>query len=70
MPVKEGPTVRRERITQRAFQVFEDEAEAREWLSRPNPALNNERPIAVAETADGEKLVKLVLGRLEHGVYT
>lgn len=57
-------------ITELALKVFEDEEAATDWLRRPNPALDGARPIQIAETAEGEERVKIVLGRIESGVYS
>jgi uncharacterized protein (DUF2384 family) len=32
--------------------------------------LDGQRPIVMAETEEGEKLVRVALGRIDHGVYT
>jgi putative toxin-antitoxin system antitoxin component (TIGR02293 family) len=66
----ESVSARLQRIRAYAVEVFEDEEDAKEWLNRPNPALDGERPIIVAESEEGEKLVRTALGRIDHGVYT
>jgi putative toxin-antitoxin system antitoxin component (TIGR02293 family) len=63
-------TARLRAIEQLALKVFEDEGAAKDWLSLPNPALDGACPIHIAETAEGEERVKVVLGRIESGVYT
>ncbi|MGH6916295.1 MAG: antitoxin Xre/MbcA/ParS toxin-binding domain-containing protein [Geminicoccaceae bacterium] len=67
---QEGVTARLQRVRLYAVEVFEDEEDAKEWLHRPNPALDGQRPIVMAETEEGEKLVRMALGRIDHGVYT
>jgi putative toxin-antitoxin system antitoxin component (TIGR02293 family) len=67
---QKGVTTRLQSLRLYAVAVFEDEEEAKEWLHQPNPALDGQRPIVVAETEEGEKLVRTALGRIEHGVYT
>ena len=70
MMAHEGVTTRLQRVRSYALEVFEDEEDAKEWLNQPNPALDGERPIALAETEEGERLVRIALGRIEHGVHT
>ena len=59
--------------TRRLFEhtriVFDDAADARAWLSTPNPALSGEPPLALLDTDAGVRLVDDVLTRLEFGVY-
>jgi putative toxin-antitoxin system antitoxin component (TIGR02293 family) len=51
-----------------ALRVWKSEDEARGFLHRPHPLLDNQRPIDLAlESAIGAALVRDVLGRLEHG---
>jgi uncharacterized protein (DUF2384 family) len=56
-----------------ALKVFEDEVVAEKWLSTPNPVFGRDpllNPLNVAaESEDGEKSVRIVLSRIEHGVY-
>ncbi len=40
---------------------------AAQWLTRPSGVLDG-IPVAVAQTAEGHKIVLSCLGRLEHGV--
>jgi Protein of unknown function (DUF2384) len=65
-----GIAYRIERVRAYAMEVFEDEAMAEEWLHCPNPALDNQRPLALAESEEGEKRVMVTLGRIEHGVFS
>ena len=57
------------RVVSHAQRVFEDEELAEEWLRSPNPALNDEVPMAMAETDVGAREVEGVLSRIEHGVF-
>ena len=52
----------------RATEVLGSRRAARAWLSRPNPALDGEAPLALLDTSLGWERVKDVLGRIEHGV--
>ncbi|MDZ7801448.1 MAG: antitoxin Xre/MbcA/ParS toxin-binding domain-containing protein [Trueperaceae bacterium] len=54
----------------RATQVFEEEADAADWLRSDNLALGGVTPLTLAETEFGAREVEDLLGRLEHGVYT
>jgi putative toxin-antitoxin system antitoxin component (TIGR02293 family) len=57
-------------LLDRAVQVFEDEADAADWLRAPNLALGGVAPLALADTELGAREVDDLLGRLEHGVYS
>jgi putative toxin-antitoxin system antitoxin component (TIGR02293 family) len=51
-----------------AIRVWKSEEEAREFLSRPHPLLENKKPLDLAlESEIGAQLVRDVLARLEHG---
>ena len=56
-------------LLDRAVQVFDDEADAADWLRAPNLALGGVAPLALADTELGAREVDDLLGRLEHGVY-
>jgi len=57
------------RITQQAINLFEDEEEARQWLSTPKASLHNETPFEAMATDAGAKQVEQILYRAEYGVY-
>ena len=57
-------------LLDRAVQVFDDEADAADWLRTPNLALGGVAPLALADTELGAREVDDLLGRLEHGVYS
>ena len=57
-------------VLAKAVEVFGSKEEAELWLRRPAMALNGERPIDLLRSPDGKLLVQVLLGRLEHGVYT
>jgi putative toxin-antitoxin system antitoxin component (TIGR02293 family) len=56
------------RLTDRAYQVFENSEKVARWFSEPNFALGNIKPLDLAKTEPGAKLVEQVLGRIEHGI--
>jgi putative toxin-antitoxin system antitoxin component (TIGR02293 family) len=50
-----------------AVEVWKTPAEARSFLLRPHPMLENRRPIDVTLTTEGARLVEGILGRLYYG---
>ena len=58
------------KVLARATDVLEDEAAARDWLSRPNRALGDVRPLELLDTDTGVEQVLIILGRIEYGVYS
>lgn len=57
-------------LLERATRLFEDEADAADWLRSPNVALGGIAPLAFADTELGAREVDDLLGRIEHGVYS
>ena len=57
------------RVLTHAGAVFDDEADARAWMSAPNTALGGESPLSLLDTDEGVRLVDEVLTRLQFGVY-
>ena len=55
------------RVTQRAIEAFGDKAQAREWIKRPNRALQGFPPLGLLSTDAGAALVTDELGRIEYG---
>ncbi|MGA3346852.1 MAG: MbcA/ParS/Xre antitoxin family protein [Terracidiphilus sp.] len=57
-------------LVARAVDALGDEIKASRWLSVPNPDLNGQTPLQVAER-DGYGLdaIEPLLTRIEHGVY-
>jgi putative toxin-antitoxin system antitoxin component (TIGR02293 family) len=55
-------------VLARAGEVLGSRAAAQQWLTRPNPALAGQAPLALLDTSFGWEQVKQVLGRIEHGV--
>lgn len=58
------------RIASRASEVLGSEEKARLWLHRPNRALGSIPPLNLLATDAGIEQIEIVLGRLEHGVYS
>ncbi len=58
------------RIAASASEVLGSDEKAGLWLHRPNRALGNRPPIALLGTDAGIAQIEMVLGRLEHGVYS
>ncbi len=58
------------RIAARAHDVLGSEEKAGLWLHRPNRALGKRSPITLLGTDAGIEQIEMVLGRLEHGVYS
>ncbi|HVO24501.1 MAG TPA: MbcA/ParS/Xre antitoxin family protein [Candidatus Margulisiibacteriota bacterium] len=52
----------------RAAEVLGSTRAAQQWLTRANPALAGKTPLSLLDTSLGWEQVKLVLGRIEHGV--
>lgn len=55
-------------LTDRAYQVFQDPDKVARWFSEPNFALGNKKPIEMAKTEPGARLVEQILGRIEHDI--
>lgn len=64
MPLQQEQT----EILQRAIKVIGDEAEAIRWMGTPIRALDYATPISLLRDPEGYDAVRVVLGRLEHGV--
>jgi putative toxin-antitoxin system antitoxin component (TIGR02293 family) len=63
--------MRYDRLYSKAVELFDgNEADARAWLHREEPALDYHKPIDVAETEAGAREVENVIGRLEYGELT
>eukprot|EP01133_Synstelium_polycarpum_P016533 gene16533-19648_t len=58
------------KVVEHAFEVFENEDKVQRWLSTPNRALNNMKPLALFYMPTGLAMVDQVLGRIEEGVYS
>jgi len=54
-----------------AVELFEgDKVSSEHWLTSSIPALALKTPLDYANTVEGTKEVILLIGRLEHGVFT
>ena len=58
------------KVTEHAFDVFEDEEKVKNWLHTPNRALNKIKPIDLFYIPTGLTMVNDLLGRIEEGVYS
>ena len=60
-----------ERVFAAALALFEgDEAAARRWMGRPQPAFGGVMPSEYAKTEAGAREVEDLIGRLENGVFS
>lgn len=57
------------RVLVRAESALGDAPRGRRWMTEPNQALGEERPIDLLDSDAGTLAVEQVLGRVEHGVY-
>jgi putative toxin-antitoxin system antitoxin component (TIGR02293 family) len=55
-------------ILRRVVEVIGSEAEAMRWMGTPVRALDYATPISLLHDAAGYEAVRIILGRLEHGV--
>jgi putative toxin-antitoxin system antitoxin component (TIGR02293 family) len=58
------------KVVEHAFDVFEDEEKVQKWLSTPNRALNQMKPLDLFYMPTGLGMVDNVLSRIEEGVYS
>lgn len=61
-------TERLARVVALAASIWDDEADARAFLNRPHPLLDNETPLGVARTELGARRVERLLYDVEHGL--
>jgi len=60
--------VRTARIFERAVEVWKNEQDARDFLSRPHMLLENRSPLDVTiKTDEGARVVEEILGKLQYG---
>lgn len=57
-------------LLERATDVLGDRALAERWLRTPIAALGSNRPIEAIQTAEGFERCMVILGRIEHGVFS
>ena len=58
------------RVIAKAEDTFQNEEKARRWLRKPNRALGGDVPLELLRTESGARLVKQIIGRIAHGVYS
>ena len=58
------------RLFYMALELFEDKRLARQWFKEPNKALGGSSPLNYSDTEPGAKEVEMLIGRLEHGVFS
>jgi uncharacterized protein (DUF2384 family) len=57
------------KLVDRVAEVFGDEIKASRWLSLPNPELNGETPLQIAQRNDYDaQVLEPILTRIEHGI--
>jgi putative toxin-antitoxin system antitoxin component (TIGR02293 family) len=66
--VESERTERLARVIAAAEAVWDDENDAREWLTRPHPELGDRPPIECALTELGARQVETLLDRLQYGL--
>jgi putative toxin-antitoxin system antitoxin component (TIGR02293 family) len=66
--VESERTERMARVIAAAETVWDDQNDAREWLTRPHPELGDRTPIACALTELGARQVESLLDRLQYGL--
>ncbi len=69
-PDESDRVVRFARLMAAAIHVFESEKAARAWMSSPQLGLGGETPLDYADTELGAQEVQLLLGRIDHSVYS
>jgi putative toxin-antitoxin system antitoxin component (TIGR02293 family) len=67
-PAESARTERLARVIAASEYVWNDQADAREWLVRPHPELGQRTPLEVAMTELGARQVEEVLERLFYGI--
>jgi putative toxin-antitoxin system antitoxin component (TIGR02293 family) len=63
-------TLRLAAVTDQAAEVLGSRAEAEHWLVTPAVGLDRRRPIELLQTSEGTDLVRTLLVRMDHGVYS
>ena len=57
-------------VMQKAVGVFENKLSARRWLTEPKIAFGGLTPLRCCDTEMGAREVEMLLGRIEHGVFS
>jgi len=66
--VESERTERLARVIAAAETVWEDQSDAREWLTTPHPELGGRTPVECAMTELGARRVEALLDRLQYGL--
>lgn len=69
-PEESEKVLRLGRVWERATAVFASRQAARDWLKRPNAALEDASPLSLLDADIGAEAVLDLLGRIEHGVFS
>lgn len=69
-PAESDRLARLARLVVRAEQALGDEKKAHRWLTKPNRALEGQRPLSLLDSDTGTLAVERVLGRIEHGIFS
>lgn len=57
-------------VMQKAVDVFENKVSARRWMTEPKIAFGGLTPLRCCDTEMGAREVEMLLGRIEHGVFS
>lgn len=52
------------------FEIFGDEQNFRQWMSRPNKAIGGHTPYDIIDNQYGREEVKNLIGRIAYGIYS
>jgi putative toxin-antitoxin system antitoxin component (TIGR02293 family) len=70
-PDESDRLVRLARVFSRAIELFNGDSDsAREWMMRRNRALGGVSPFDMVRTDVGAREVEMLIGRIEHGVFS
>ncbi|OYV34749.1 MAG: toxin-antitoxin system antitoxin component family protein [Acidocella sp. 20-61-6] len=67
-PEQSDRLVRVARVFAEAEATFASSHKAHDWLRRPTAALGGEAPLTLLDTDEGARLVRALLGRIDHGI--
>lgn len=69
-PIHSEKIIELAEVTTRGMEVFENNGEQlNTWLTTPNFALGNRKPVDFLDNSYGKELVLNELGRIEHGIF-
>lgn len=69
-PLKSEKVVEIALLAQKGIELLGSANNFREWLHTPLAAFGHSKPVEFLDTSLGIQMVKQVLGRLEHGIYS